>query len=81
MFKRFLPMSVIAALIVIAACTGTPTAARDTEAVQGHGKPSLEEGVGLGSGGWSQQDTGWVTTASADSASGRGGGGAIGSGN
>jgi hypothetical protein len=73
-------LTLIAALFLIGACTGTPTSAPSADA-QRDAIPSQDGGWGYGSGGWSEQDTASVATTSADSAVGRGGGGAIGSGN
>ena len=81
MFKRIFPTS-LAGLLVLTACTGTPTATPDTTRAPGDAVVRVERGGGgYGSGGWIQQDSGFVATASADSGTTGRGGGAIGSGN
>lgn len=82
MFKRIFPTS-LAGLLVLTACTGTPTATPDTTKAPGDAAARFEGGGwGYGSGGLSQQaDSGSVATASADSSTTGRGGGAIGSGN
>lgn len=82
MFKRVFLTS-LAGLLVLTACTGTtPTATPDTTKVPGHAAARIEGGGwGYGSGGLSQQDSGFVATASSDSSTTSRGGGAIGSGN
>jgi hypothetical protein len=82
MFRRFIPIP-FAALLVVTACTATPTAAPGANSsdadvsfdagIGGFGSGNREEGSAQGAGG--------VATASADSGGVRRGGGAIGSGN
>lgn len=80
MYKKILPAS-LAGILVLAACTGMPTASPDTTA-SGEAASQLGGGEwGYGSGGWSAADSGFVATATADSSSTGRGGGAIGSGN
>jgi hypothetical protein len=76
MFKRFLSISAVLALLT--ACTGTP-AAPEVDAAPGRA-PSFNGG-GFGSGTRTEADSGWTATASTDSTGANRGGGAIGSGN
>lgn len=77
MSKRILPVG-LTGLLVLAACTGSPTGTGAD--VSRDGASFDEGGWGYGSGGWSQESNS-VTTASTDSVATERGGGAIGSGN
>jgi hypothetical protein len=82
MFKRFIPVT-FAALLVVTACTATPTAAPGAKSSSADA--SFDEGIGgYGSGNREEnsgEDPGGVATASVDSSAVSRGGGAIGSGN